>query len=326
MILNRRAFTSALAASMMTPAARTARAQTYPTKPIKLVIPFAVGGAADLFARPLAAGLSAELGQQVVVEARAGAGGLTGVDAVAKSTPDGYTLCLAGAAALSAIPFMVAKMPFDWQKDLALITNVVKVPEVAAVSSSLGVNTFAEFIAYARANPGKINFGSAGVGSITHLAAELLKIETKINIVHVPYRGVGPAITDMLGGHIQLLVSDIPFLLPQIQAGTLKPLAVTSGARSAALPNVPTTAEVGYPAVTSDNWYGLVAPAGTPPDALDKLRQAAQTALRSADLKRQFDTQHAVPAPSSPEEFAAFIKAEQAKWGPVVAATGVKLE
>ena len=243
-----------------------------------------------------------------------------------KAPPDGYTICLAGAAALSAIPFMVPKMPFDWQKDLALITNVVKVPEVAAVSSSLGINTFAEFLAYARANPGKINFGSAGVGSITHLAAELLKIETKINIVHVPYRGVGPAITDMLGGHIQLLVSDIPFLLPQIQAGTLKPLAVTSSTRSAALPNVPTTGEVDYPAVTSDNWYGLVAPAGTPPEALDKLRKAAQTVLRSTDLKKQFDTQHAVPAPSSPEEFATFIKTEQAKWGPVVAATGVKLE
>ena len=275
MTLNRRAFTSFLAASL-TPAARPAWAQTYPTKPVKLVIPFAVGGAADLFARPLAAGLSAELGQQVVVEARAGAGGLTGVDAVAKSPPDGYTICLAGAAALSAIPFMVPKMPFDWQKDLALITNVVKVPEVAAVSSSLGVNTFAEFLAYARANPGKINFGSAGVGSITHLAAELLKIETKINIVHVPYRGVGPAITDMLGGHIQLLVSDIPFLLPQIQAGALKPLAVTSSTRSAALPDVPTTGEVGYPGVTSDNWYGLV--------RHRRVRTSCRTSDRDANL------------------------------------------
>src|SRR5712692_9105824 len=183
--MNRRTLVSALALAALWPAG--ASAQPFPNRPIRLIVPFAAGGAADLFARSLAQGLGAELGQQVVVEVRAGAGGLTGVDAAAKSPPDGYTICLAGAAALSAIPFMVSKMPFDWQKDLALLTNVVRVPEAVIITPALGVSTLHEFVAYARANPGKINFGSAGAGSITHLGAELLKSEAKINIAHVPY-------------------------------------------------------------------------------------------------------------------------------------------
>jgi tripartite-type tricarboxylate transporter receptor subunit TctC len=261
-----------------------------------------------------------------VVGVRAGAGGLTGVDALAKSAPDGYTICLAGAAALSAIPFMVSKMPFDWRKDLALLTLAVLVPEVLIVHPALGVDTLDDFIAYARAHPGKINFGSAGAGSITHLAVELLKRETGINLVHVPYRGVGPAVGDMLGGHIQLIVADVPFLLPHIRSGAIKALAVTSSARVPALPDVPATAELGYTAVNSDNWYGLVAPARTPADVLDTLRRASVAALTSAELKKQFESQNAAPSPTTPDEFAAFVQAEQGKWGPVVLATGVKLE
>jgi tripartite-type tricarboxylate transporter receptor subunit TctC len=320
----RRALMSGFAAAALLPAA--AWAQPFPNRPIKLIVPFAAGGAADLFGRSLASGLSAELGQQVVVETRAGAGGLTGVDAVAKSAPDGYTVCLAGAAALSAIPFMVSRMPFDWQNDLALLTLVVRVPEVLTVQPALGVNSFADFVAYALANPGKINFGSAGVGSITHLAGELFKSEVKLDLVHVPYRGVGPAVGDMLGGHIQMIVADVPFLLPHIRSGAIRALALTSAARSSALPDVPTTAELGYAAINSDNWYGLVAPAGTPADILDRLRQASVAVLQSAELKKQFDSQNAVPSPTTPREFAAFITAEQAKWGPIVRATGVTLE
>jgi tripartite-type tricarboxylate transporter receptor subunit TctC len=320
----RRALITALAATTLLPAA--ARAQPFPNRPIKLIVPFAAGGAADLFGRSFASGLSAELGQQVVVESRGGAGGLTGVDAAAKSAPDGYTVCLAGAAALSAIPFMLSRMPFDWQKDLALLTLVVRVPEVLTVQPALGLNSFADFVAYARAHPGKINFGSAGAGSITHLAGELFKSEVKLDLVHVPYRGVGPAISDMVGGHIQMIVGDVPFMLPHIRSGAIKALALTSGARSPALPDVPTTAELGYPAINSDNWYGLVAPAGTPAEVLDKLRRASLTVLRSDELKKQFDSQNAVPSPTTPAEFAAFVTAEQAKWGPIVRATGTKLE
>src|SRR5499427_1025230 len=322
--MSRRALIFALAIAVLWPL--TARAQDFPNRPIRLIVPFAAGGAADLFARSLANGLGAELGQQVVVEVRAGAGGLTGVDATAKSAPDGYTIGINGAAALSAIPFMTSKMPFDWQKDLALLTLVVRVPEVLVVHPSLGLNTLQELVDYARANPRKINYGSAGIGTITHLAAELLKTEAKIDLVHVPYRGAAPAVNDLIGGHVQMAVLDTPVLLPHIRSGAVKALAVTSATRSSALPDVPTTVEAGFKTVQSDNWYGLSAPAGVPPEIFDKLHKAVVSTLRSAELKKLFDSQDAVPAPTSPAEFAAFVKAEQAKWGPVVVATGAKLE
>jgi tripartite-type tricarboxylate transporter receptor subunit TctC len=322
--MNRRKLIAAVIAAMLLPAA--AHAQSFPSKPIKLIVPFPAGGPADLFARVLGSGMSAELGQQVVIENRAGVGGLAGVDSLAKSAPDGYTIGLNGAAALSAIPFMVSKMPFDWQKDLALITVVVRVPEVLVVHPSLGVNTLQDLITYAHANPKKINYGSAGTGSITHLAVELLKTEAKIDLVHVPYRGAAPAVNDLLGGHVTLVVLDTPVLLPHIRSGAVKALAVTSATRSGALPDVPTTAEAGLKAVNSDNWYGLSAPAGVPPDVFDRLYKAATATLRSDEVKKQFASQDAVPAPVTPSEFAALVKSEQAKWGPVVAATGAKME
>jgi tripartite-type tricarboxylate transporter receptor subunit TctC len=311
------------AAAFLPPAAF---AQTYPAKPIKLIVPFPAGGPADLFARVLGNGMSADLGQQVVIENRAGVGGLTGVDALAKSAPDGYTIGVNGAAALSAIPFMVAKMPFDWQKDLALLTLVVRVPEVLVVHPSVAANSLQELVAFARANPRKINYGSAGTGSITHLAVELLKTEAGIDLVHVPYRGAAPAVNDLIGGHVQMVVLDTPVLLPHIRAGAVRALAVTSATRSAALPEVPTTGEAGLKNVISDNWYGLSAPAGVPADILERLHKSATATLRSAELKKQFDSQDAVPAPMTPGEFAAFVKTEQAKWGPIVQATGAKME
>ncbi len=328
--MNRRVLISALLAGLLLPVAAlwpaTAGAQSYPTKPIKLIVPFPAGGPADLFARVLGNGLTAELGQQIIIENRAGVGGLAGVDALAKSAPDGYTIGLNGAAALSAIPFMISKMPFDWQKDLALLTLVVRVPEVLVVHPSVNVSTLQDLVTYARANPKKINFGSAGTGTITHLAVELLKTEAKIDLVHVPYRGAAPAVNDLLGGHFEMIVLDTPVLLPHIRAGKVKPLAVTSATRSAALPDVPTTGEAGFKTVLSDNWYGISAPAGVPPDILDKLHKAITKTLQSAELKKQYDSQDGVPSPTTPAEFAAFIKAEQAKWGPVVTATGAKLE
>jgi tripartite-type tricarboxylate transporter receptor subunit TctC len=303
-----------------------ARAQAFPNRPIKLIVPFPAGGPADLFGRHLANGISAELGQQVVIENRSGTGGMAGVDAVAKSAPDGYTIGINGAAALAIIPFMTSKMPFDWQKDLALLTLVVRLPEVLTVHPSLGVNTLQEFVAHARANPGKVSYGSAGTGTVTHLAAELLKSEAKINILHVPYRGAAPAVNDLLGNHVQMIVADVPVLLPHILAGKIKALAVTSATRSTALPDVPTSAQAGYGTVLSDNWYGLSAPASVPADVLDKLQKAAVKTIASAEFKRQVESQNAAPAPTTPAEYAAFVKAEQAKWGPVVTATGAKLE
>ena len=279
-----------------------------------------------MFTRVLANEMGKELGQQVFVEAHTGAGGMTGVDYTAKSTPDGYTICFAGAAALSTIPFMVDKMPYDWRKDLSLLTPAVRVPEAIVISLSLGVDTLPAFVDYARTHPGKINFGSAGAGTITHLGAELLKDEAKINIIHVPYRGVAPAMTDLLGGQIQMLVADVPILLPQIKSGAIKALAITSAARISALPDVPTTAEMGYPRVVSDNWYGLVAPAGVPADIMDRLRHAAIVALNSDDLKKQYAAFNATPFPATPQQFRDHILSEQAKWEPIIRKTGVKLD
>ena len=301
-------------------------AQSFPARPVKMVMTFAAGGPADMFTRVLANEMGKELGQQVFVEAHTGAGGMTGVDYTAKSTPDGYTICFAGAAALTTIPFMIDKMPFDWQKDLSLLTPAVRVPEAIVISPSLGVDTLPAFVDYAHAHPGKINFGSAGAGTITHLGAELLKDEAKINIIHVPYRGVAPAMTDLLGGQIQMLVADVPVLLPQIKSGAIKALAITSAMRMSALPDVPTTAEVGYPRVVSDNWYSLVAPAGVPANILDRLRHAAIGALNSDDLKKQYAAFNATPFPATPQQFRDHILSEQAKWEPIIRKTGVKLD
>lgn len=322
--MNRRTLISAVLAGLLLPA--SASAQGFPTRPVKLVVPFPAGGPADFFSRTLAQGLGSELGQQVVLENRTGAGGSTGIDSVAKSPPDGYTIGLSSGSVLSAVPFMSSRFPFDWQKDLALLTLVARVREVLVVHPSVPVSTLQELVAYAKSNPKKISFGSAGTGTFTHMAVELLKMEAKIDVLHVPYRGAAPAVQDLLGGHIQMIVLDIPVLLAHIRSGAVRALAVTSASRTDALPNVPTTGEAGLKTVLSDNWYGLVAPSGMPADVEAKLRKAALTALSSAELKKQFATQDALPSPSTAAEFTAFVKAEQAKWGPVVTTLGIKLE
>jgi len=323
--MNRRVASQVLfGAALLGPLA--AFAQEYPTRPIRLIVPFPAGGPSDLFARILGIKLSESLGQQVVVENRSGVGGVTGVDVVARSTPDGYTIGLSSAGALSIIPFMLSKMPFDWQKDLALLTLIARVPEVLVVHPSLKVESLKDLVDYARANPGKLNFGSSGVGSIAHMAVELLKTEAHIDLVHVPYRGAAPAVTDLLGGQVQMVVFDVPVLLPHIRSGALRALAITSKTRAANLPDVPTTAEAGFPSVLSDNWYGLVAPGATPPAILNKIHAAATAALSSDDLKAQYAKQDAVASPTTPAEFVAFVTAERARWKDVVVATGAKLD
>ena len=300
------------------------QAQTYPSKPVRIVVPFPAGGPADIFGRGLAQGMAAELGQPVLVENIGGVGGVLGVDRVAKATPDGYMLALNSASTVSIAPYSLEKMPYDVKKDLALITVVVRVPEVLAVHPSVPAKSVAELIAYAKANPGKINFGSAGGGSITHLAGELLKAEAKVNMVHVAYKGAAPAVTDLVGGQVQMGIFDVPVLLGHIRAGRLKALAVTSASRASTLPDVPTTAEAGYPNVTSDNWYGLVAPAATPPDVLKRIHAAAVAALKSAAIQEQYGKVSGVPSPGTPEDYARFLATEQAKWSKVVSAIGFK--
>src|SRR5438874_1453585 len=291
-----------------------AMAQAYPTKPVKMIVPFPAGGPADIFGRALAQGLSTELGQPVIIENIAGVGGVLGVERGVKSAPDGYTLVFNSASPLVIAPFSLSRLPYDIKRDIALITLVVRVPEVLAVHPSLPVGSFAELVAYAKANPGRVNFGSAGAGSITHLAGELLKSVAKIDIVHVPYKGAAPAVNDLLGGQVQMGIFDVPILLGHIKSGKLKALAVTSATRAPALAEVPTTAEAKLPNVTSDNWYGLIVPAATAAEIQKRLNTAAVTALKSPAVVEQFAKVGGLASPGTPQDYAAFLAAEQAKW------------
>ncbi len=311
-----------VALSALVPA--LAAAQAYPAKPVRIVVPFPPGGPADLFGRALAQGMSGELGQPVVVENVSGVGGVLGVDRVAKAAPDGYYLALNSASTLSIAPFSLAKMPYDANRDFALITVVVRVPEVLAVHPSVPAKSFGEFLAYVRQNPGKVNFGSAGSGSITHLAGELLKAEAKLDMVHVAYKGAAPAVSDLVGGQVQMGIFDVPILLGHIRSGRLKALAITSARRAQTLPEVPTTAELGYAQVSSDNWYGLVAPAGTPGEVLKRIHAAAVAALRAPALVEQYAKVSGVASPGTPQDYARFLASEQAKWRKVVDAIGFK--
>jgi tripartite-type tricarboxylate transporter receptor subunit TctC len=299
-------------------------AQQYPSKPIRLIVPFPAGGPADIFGRGLAQGMSADLGQPVVVENIGGVGGVLGVDRALKSDPDGYTLGFNSGSTLSIAPYAFNKMPYDAKKDVGLITLVVRVPEVLAVHPSLPVNSLADFVAYARANPGKISYGSAGGGSITHLAMELLKAEAKVDMLHVPYKGAAPAVNDLLGGQVVAGIFDVPVLLGHVRSGKLKALSVTSASRAPTLPDVPTTAEGKLPSVTSDNWYGLVVPVKTPAEVQKRLHAAAVAALQTSSLKEQYAKVGGIASPGSPQDYAAFLAAEQAKWSKVVAAIGFK--
>lgn len=304
--------------------ALAAWAQPYPSKPVRLIVGFPAGGPADIFGRALAQGMAPELDQPVVVENVSGVGGVLGVDRAAKAAPDGYTLCINSASPLVIAPYSLSKIPYDVKKDFAFITLVVRVPEVAAVHPSLPVNSLSELISYAKANPGKVNFGSAGSGSITHLAGELLKAEAKVDLVHVPYKGAAPAVNDLLGGQVQMGIFDVPILLGHIRSGKLKALALTSSQRAASLPEVPTTVELGYPNVNSDNWYGLVAAAGTPAEVQRRIHAAAVAALKSKAVEEQFAKVGGIASPGTPEEYRSFIAAEQAKWSKIVQAIGFK--
>ncbi len=304
--------------------AQAASHANFPNKPVRMIVPFPAGGPADIFGRGLAQGLSEQLGQPVIIENVGGVGGVLGVDRALKAAPDGYTLGFNSGSTLSIAPYSFTRLPYDVKKDAALITLVVRVPEVLAVHPSLPVNSVAELVDYAKKNPGKVNYGSAGGGSITHLAGELLKAEAKIDLVHVPYKGAAPAVNDLLGGQVQMGIFDVPILLGHIKSGKLKALAVTSATRAPALPEVPTTADAKLPNVTSDNWYGLIVPAATPADIQKRLNAAAVTALKSPAIVEQFARVGGVASPGTPQDYASFLAAEQAKWSQVVTAIGFK--
>lgn len=324
--MQRRTFLATTAAAMLaTPASAQGPAPAWPARPITFLVPFAAGGPSDALARVLARGLAAELGQQVVIENKGGMGGLVGVTALAKAPADGYTIGMNATGPTAIAPFMLPTMPVE-DKDLALLTPIALVQMVIGVSPRLPVASVAELIAYARANPGKVNYGSSGPGGISHLAAELFRSAAGIDIVHVPYRGAAPAVQDLLAGQVQMAVLDVGVLLPHIRAGNVKPLAVPSRTRSGLLPDVPTTAEAGLPTVLSDNWYGLAAPAGVPQPVLDRVHAATVKALGQKDIADPMIAQGALIRPMTPTEFADFIRQERDKWGPVVKASGAKME
>ena len=320
------AITIILAATMPLSALLTSStfAQDFPVKPVRIIVPFVPGGPADLFARELSLGMQSQFHQPVLVENKGGAGGVLGVDSAAKANPDGYTLALGSPSTIAIAPFSQSQMAYDPRKDLAYITGVVKVPEVMTIHPSLPATNLRELIAYMKNNPGKVNFGSAGNGTIAHLAGELLKAEAGVNMVHVPYKGGAPAVADLIAGQIQLVILDTPVLLPQILAGKIRAIAVTSTVRATTLPDVPTTGEGGYGKVNSDNWYGLVSAAAIPPAVLRRINAAAVTTLKTPAIAKSFATVLAVPFPSTPEEFSVFATTEQAKWGAIIKSIGFK--
>jgi tripartite-type tricarboxylate transporter receptor subunit TctC len=301
-------------------------AQEFPNRAVKFVVPFPAGGPADTISRILTERMATTLGQTVVIENRAGAGGLTGIASVAKADPDGYTIAIAPSSGLAMNVNLRENMPFHPLKDLALITQIVSVPEILVVNENVPAKTLAELIALAKAQPGKLTFASTGLGGMPHMAMELLKLTAQIDMVHVPYTGAAPAVNDLLGGHVQLMFADVPVLLGGIQSGKLRALAIGSRARIANLPSVATTAELGMPQVEADNWYGLVAPIATPPVVVAKLRSSAIEALHSAEVKSKLAEQGAIAVGNPSEEFQAYVKSEIERWGKVIAATGIKIK
>ncbi|KQP35534.1 hypothetical protein ASF44_19585 [Pseudorhodoferax sp. Leaf274] len=307
-------------------AAFSALAQAWPAKPIRLVVPFPAGGPVDQTARALGAKVGTALGQNVLIDNKGGAGGLLGADAVAKAPADGYTLLFSSAGALAIVPHIVASMPYDPQKDLMAVTQALKVPAVLVVSSASPYKTFAELKAAATGPASKINYASAGSGTTPHLQAELLRREAGLTINHIPYRGAAPAITDILGGQVDMMMVDIPVALPFIQSGKLRALAVTNNRRIPVLKDVPTVAELGLPKAEAYNWYGMLAPARTPADIVARLYTSVGAALHSPELQKQFDQQGVEVVGSKPEEFGPFIAAESARWGALAKAVGAKLD
>ncbi len=307
-------------------------AQTaWPSRPVKIVVPFAPGGTTDILARAMAPELTKAFGQPFVVENRAGAGGNVGSDVVAKSPADGYTILMGTVGTHGINKALYAKMPYDSQKDFAPITLVAGVPNVMVMNAdkakALGINTVADFIRYAKANPAKFSMASSGNGTSIHLAGELFKSRTGIFMTHIPYRGSGPALLDLVGGTVDVMFDNLPSALPQIKAGKLKAFAVTSAARSAAMPDLPTIEEAGKLAgFDASSWFGLLAPAGTPPDVVSRIQQEVAKSLGTSAMKEKLLAQGAIPGGNTPEQFTSFINAEHIKWAQVVKASGAKVD
>jgi tripartite-type tricarboxylate transporter receptor subunit TctC len=299
-----------------------AAAQDYPSKPIRLIVPFPAGGPNDIIARVVGQRMSEITRQPVIIDNRGGQAGVLGTDAVAKSTPDGYTIGIVSASSLVINPTM-EKVPYDVERDFAPITLVTTVPEMLVVASNVPANNMEELVALAKAQPGKLNFASAGVGGLPHLAGELFKLTAKIDIVHIPYRGAAPAINDLLGQQVQMAFLDLPVLLQHIKAGNLRPIALGAPRRAPTAPDVPTTAEVGMPDILIENWYGMIAPAGTPENIVTLLNAITNEAMNEPQVKQKLADQGLTVAGNTPRQFRDYIRSETTKWARVIKAAGL---
>ena len=302
-----------IALAVLCPA--VAQAQDFPNRNIRLIVPFPPGGPNDIIARVVGKRMEEILKQTIVVDNRSGQGGVLGTDLVAKAAPDGYTVGIASAGALAISPSM-EKVAYDTLKDLQPVTLVAKVPEMLVVATSVPASNMKELVALAKAQPGKLNFASSGPGSMPHLAGELFKLTAKIDMTHVPYKGAAPAVNDLLGQQVQMVFLDLPVLLPQINAGKLRPIAVGAPDRVPSAPDVPTTAEVGMPDLLTENWYGMVAPAHTPPKIVAILNQAAVKAIKDSEVKEKLASQGAILVGDKPEQFEPPISTAKPRSGP----------
>jgi len=306
-------------------AASSGSAQDYPNRPITLIVPFPPGGSTTIVGRIIAEKMGDVLGQQIIVDNRGGAAGTIGTRQAAASAPDGYTILLGYSGTLSVAPSFFPQVGYDVRKDFASIGRIGAAPSTLTVHPSFPAQTFAEFISYAKANPGKVNYGTAGVGSLNHIAGEYLAVKTGISITHVPYKGSGPVLNDLLGGHIPAAFAPVPTVQSNVQSGNLRMLAVTSLTRSGLLPDIPTVAETvpGYEAVLR---YGLLAPAGTPRPIIERLNAALRAALTTDDVRQKLAIEGAEPSTSTPEEYAADIDREESQWSQLIKSAGIKAQ
>jgi tripartite-type tricarboxylate transporter receptor subunit TctC len=304
--------------SLGLPAAQAA----YPEKPIRIVVPFAPGGGTDLISRTLAHEMSKELGQSVIIENKPGAGTIIGTDAVAKSAPDGYTLVMS-TLAHAVNPSMMAKLPYSTDKDFAPVVLIGRSPNILVVKPDSAYKTVKDILAAAAANPGKLTFASQGNGTSAHLSGELFKHLGKVDLTHVPYRGAGPALTDLLGGQVDMMFGTAAAVGTFLESGKLRAIAVTTAERSPAHPSLPTVAEGGLPGFLAESWYGLYAPAGTPPEVLARLNEAARKAAHSATFRQRVESEGLVVSAGAPEEFDRYVRAEIERWALIVKAAGI---
>jgi tripartite-type tricarboxylate transporter receptor subunit TctC len=320
----RRGLTMAIALGTL--ATGAAQADSYPSHPIRIIVPFAAGGTSDLVTRIVGQALGTELKVAVIIDNRPGAGGNIGSDLVAHAAPDGYTLLMGTVATHGINATLYKKMPFDPVNDFAPISLVASTPSVLEVNPSLPVKSVQDLIAYAKENPGKLYFGSAGNGSSHHLAGELFDTMASVKMTHVPYRGTAAAVTDTIAGQVQVIFDTLPSAMPFVKSGQLRALAVTSAQRDPSLPNLPTLAESGLPGYEVGSWYGLLAPAGTPPAAVDKISKLVAQIVRRPDIRQKLIEQGATPVGDTPAEFATHIASELKKWAPIVKASGAQVD